>query len=226
MPRRRSDPDAARRTSLCPSLGICPFAPSAPAPRSTPRRALLGPAPASAAPAPPLPEGFRSHFLSQGSSRPRRSPRPSGSSRPRPARPYPAAGPPASGPGASPESEQGCRAGMHWDGPEGENALSAVSILLLAGPSPPAGRQELEGLHLRASLPPILCLPHPLIPHSLGEGARPLGVVREVTEEENQYLVCLEKQQYFNSVMPEETAGPLPPPSVCKSDAKLQQSAE
>lgn len=41
MPRRRSDPDAARRTSLCPSLGICPFAPSAPAPRSTPRRALL-----------------------------------------------------------------------------------------------------------------------------------------------------------------------------------------
>lgn len=48
MPRRRSDPDAARRTSLCPSLGICPFAPSAPAPRSTPRRALLGPAPASA----------------------------------------------------------------------------------------------------------------------------------------------------------------------------------
>lgn len=26
-------------------------------------------------------------------------------------------------------------------------------------------------------------------------------------EEENQYLVCLEKQQYFNSEMPEETAG-------------------
>lgn len=116
---------------------------------------------------------------------------------------------------------------MHGDGPEGENALSAVSILLLAAPSPPPGRQELEGPHLRASLPPILCLPHPLIPHSLGEGARPLGVVREVTEEENQYLVCLEKQQYFNSEMPEETAAPPPPPrSVCKSDAKLQQSAE
>lgn len=98
--------------------------------------------------------------------------------------------------------------GNAWDGPEGENALSAVFILLVAAPSPPPGRQELEGPHRRASLPPVLCLPHPLIPHSLGEGARPLGVVREVTaEEENQYLVCLEKQQYFNSEMPEETAG-------------------
>lgn len=50
-------------------------------------------------------------------------------------------------------------------------------------------------------------------------------MVREVTAlEENQYWACLEKQQYFNSEMPEETAGA--PQSICKSYAKLWQTAE
>lgn len=47
----------------------------------------------------------------------------------------------------------------------------------------------------------------PSHPPALGEAARSIRVVREVTgEEENRYLACLEKQ-HFNLEMPEETAG-------------------
>lgn len=59
-----------------------------------------------------------------------------------------------------------------------------------------------------SSLPSSAPSPHLLIPHSLSEEARSIGVVGEETGEEgNQYLACLEKQQYFNLEMPEETAG-------------------
>lgn len=57
-----------------------------------------------------------------------------------------------------------------------------------------------------SSLPPIHLLIHSHLPHS--RGPRSIRVVGEGTrEEENQYLVFLEKQQYFNLEMPKETAG-------------------
>lgn len=56
--------------------------------------------------------------------------------------------------------------------------------------------------------PPSTSSSHSHTPHSLGEATGSIRVVREVTgDEENQYLLCLEKQQYFNLEMPEETAG-------------------
>lgn len=86
---------------------------------------------------------------------------------------------------------------LAWDGPEGENALSAVSILLLAAPSPPQDGRARRPTP-SASLPPSSASPTLSFPIPWVKEPGPSRVVGEVTEEENQYLVCLEKQQYFN----------------------------
>lgn len=71
--------------------------------------------------------------------------------------------------------------------------------------------------------PPIHLLIHSHIPHS--QGARSIRVVGGVTgEEENRYLVCLEKQQYFNLETPEETAGaPQAYANHMQSDGNLER---